>query len=294
MQVVVQLAKYCLIVISLTLAACGDSSQSLPNHELTQLKLMSYNLRYASSDLDVWLLRKDKLIQSIRESKPDVLGIQEADGPWMGELTSSLTHYAYVGVGRDDGKTAGEYAAIFYLKQKFELLESGTFWLSETPDIPSFGWGANNRRICTYAYLKNRQTGEVTAHFNTHLDHQSQLAREQGMALIASRIASSPYPVVLTGDLNTPEGSELYQNITSGLLIDSKVAAKNSHSAGTFNYFLPQGWDLGIVIDYILVQPSAFHVANYQVLTDAAFEYQGQLLPLSDHFPVVVDLIVLK
>jgi len=295
MKVFGKMTRSCVLILSLLwLSACGSATQSPANNELTQVRLMSYNLWYANSNRHLWSLRKDKLVASILQAQPDLLGLQEADGPWMAELPKLLTDYAFVGVGRDDGKTSGEYSAIFYLKQKFELLDSGTFWLSDTPNTPSFGWGASNRRICTWAYLRNTETGEVIAHFNTHLDHESQQARHEGLALIQEKISASPYPVVLSGDLNFQQGSALYQELENSLLTDSKVAAKQSIGAATFNRLQPKARELGKVIDFIFVQQSAFHVSKYQVLTDAEFEHEAQHLPVSDHYPVVADLIMLR
>lgn len=266
-------------------SGCSDSSDSPePPRESTLLKVMSYNLRYGDNGLLIEEnSRRDPLAESINEHMPDLLGVQEANEQWMDVLPELLPDYAFVGVGRDDGDEAGERAAIFYLKDKWRVLDSGSFWLSDTPEEPSFGWGANHRRICTWAYIENVVTGEMVAHFNTHLDHESEEARVNGMHLILDRISRSPYPAVLTGDFNFLEDSELYESILETDLADTKLLAAESTPYGTFNFFLPDEKDLGIVIDFIFAQSEYFDVLTYEV--DHSREFGG--VPVSDHFPVI-------
>lgn len=248
---------------------------------------MSYNLRYGDLGLIVEEnTRKDPLVASINAHRPDFLGVQEANEPWMEILPVELSDYDFVGVGRDDGDSSGERSAIFFLKDRWEVLESGTFWLSPTPEEPSFGWGANNRRLCTWAYLRNRVTGELVAPFNTHLDHESAEARVNGIALILERVARSPYPVVLTGDFNFPEGTSLYESVQETDLVDTKVLAAEVEAYGTINFFMPNTGDLGLVIDYVFVQEAYFSVTRYEV--DYSQEHNG--IPVSDHYPVIAHI----
>ncbi|GAB5453194.1 MAG: endonuclease/exonuclease/phosphatase family protein [Halioglobus sp.] len=250
---------------------------------------MSYNLRYGDAGLLVEEdSRKYPLTDSINEHKPDFLGVQEANEPWMEVLPDLLPDYSYVGVGRDDGIASGERSAIFYLKDKWTVLESGDFWLSPTPEEPFYGWGANHRRICTWAFLQNLVTGEIVAHFNTHLDHESEEARINGTRLILDRVAQTPYPVVFTGDLNFLEGSSLYEEIQATSLSDTRFLAAEQLPYGTINYFLPDVGDLGIVIDFIFVQPEYFDVFKYEV--DYSRKMGG--IAVSDHYPVIVDLAI--
>lgn len=251
----------------------------------TSLKVMTYNLRYGDATLAESGSRKDTLLLSLGHHMPDVLGVQEANEPWMEILAQGLEEYAYVGVGRDDGIASGEFSAIFYRADRFEVVDQGTFWLSDTPDRPSFGWGANNRRICTWAYLRNLETGEVTAHFNTHLDHESLDARVNGIALILERIEQSPHPAILTGDLNFLEGSELYEALDDSNLTDAKFEADVMFPFATINWFATTE-DTGVVIDFVFVEEGAFEVRKYEV--DASWRHAG--LPVSDHYPVIVEL----
>ena len=127
------------------------------------LTVISYNIRYNSQSdgEDIWDLRKGELVGQINQHSPDSFGVQEATQIQMQYILEALPEYAYVGVGRDNGATKGEYSAVFYLKEKFKLLESKTFWLSETPEEVSVGWDAALPRICTYAQFKEHTTGRV-------------------------------------------------------------------------------------------------------------------------------------
>ena len=225
------------------------------------------------------------LIDSILEQAPDLLGVQEANEPWMEQLPSQLPGYDYVGVGRDDGDSAGEFAAVFYRRDRFELLGSGTFWLSETPEVPSLGWGANLHRICTYAHLRDRETGQELTHYNTHLDHESQLARSNGTTLILDRLEDDSTAVILTGDFNYFSTSSGYKAITEERFVDARKAADESESYGTVNYFVPER-DTKLVIDYVFVDDERFDTKSYRVDHAAMFDDK----PVSDHYPVIVDL----
>jgi endonuclease/exonuclease/phosphatase family metal-dependent hydrolase len=171
---------------------------------------MSFNIRYgtANDGDNSWPFRRDFVLQVIADQAPDILGIQEALNFQVDELSSGLDGYALVGVGRDDGRSEGEYAAILYLAARFELQETGTFWLSDTPEIPgSASWGNRVTRICTWARLRDRNSGISFYAYNVHLDHESQPSRERSAELLAARIASRthPDPVIVTGDFNAGE-----------------------------------------------------------------------------------------
>ena len=249
-------------------------------------RFMTYNLRYSASDYDEWYERRDEIVSLIENYEPDSIGMQEADWGWMDFLPSELDNYSYVGVGRDDGESEGEFAPIFYLTEKFNLLENGTFWLSDTPDEPSYGWDAVCRRICTYAILENRDTGEVFAHFNTHLDHEGEIAREKGAELIINKTMEMEYPVILTGDMNFLEGTKVYDIIEKSNLSDTKFLTDITMAWGTMNYFTNYHFRFIPPIDFIFVTDESIHVDRYEVLYQ--HRYNGK--PLSDHFPVFSDI----
>ncbi|MBN2264012.1 MAG: endonuclease/exonuclease/phosphatase family protein, partial [Prolixibacteraceae bacterium] len=144
-------------------------------------KLMTYNIRYATdNDLEnSWENRKEAMVKLLKQYQPDIFGIQEGLHLQVEYLKKNLSNYAYVGVGRDDAQTQGEYSAIFYDTTLFSLVSTNTFWLSETPEKVSLGWGANYHRVCTYGFLTHKASGREILVMNTHFDHQSELAREQ-------------------------------------------------------------------------------------------------------------------
>lgn len=258
------------------------------------IRIMSYNIKYAGSDYEQWEKRKDKLAQQILEYRPDSIGIQEGDYEWMSEyggLPELLEGYDFVGVGRDDGGSLGEYAAIFYLRDKYEVIDEGTFWLSETSETPSLGWDAACNRICTWVLLRNKDTGEVYKHYNTHLDHVGKVARIKGINLLLNEIEKCEIPFVLTGDFNITQDSSNYKLIIdSGLLEDSKFAAKDSMSHGTMNWFLHVNFKHFKPIDFCFVSKEDIEVDTYRV--DNTYWVAGH--PVSDHYPVIVDLRVNK
>lgn len=261
----------------------------IPVNDGKGIRVMSYNLRYASSDLELWNERKFLIAEQILLYQPDSIGIQEGDYEWMSEyegLPALLVGYSYVGVGRDDGDSSGEFSAIFYLEDKFVVVDSGTFWISETPEEVSYGWDAANRRICTWATLRNIETGETYTHYNTHLDHKGKIARSEGSGLILDKVKDNPKPFVITGDFNFLQGSSVYRTILdSGLVRDSKHEAEDSMSHGTMNWFLPLNFKLLPPIDFCFIS-DGFEAETYRV--DNSFRL-GRV-PVSDHFPLIVDL----
>lgn len=251
------------------------------------LTVISYNIRYNSQSdgEDLWDLRKRELVGQINQHSPDSFGVQEATQIQMQYILEALPEYAYVGVGRDNGATKGEYSAVFYLKEKFKLLESKTFWLSETPEEVSVGWDAALPRICTYAQFKERTTGRVFWHFNTHFDHVGKAARANSALLIIEKIKSlvSPESVfVLTGDFNASP-NELPITHLKNAFRDPLEYIELSGPEGTFNAFNLQA-PLDRRIDYIF----------FQGLTPLSYAHLSEKRAngrwISDHLPVKFDL----
>ncbi len=182
------------------------------------IKIMSYNIRYdnAGDGVNQWGKRKDSLLHLIKASNPDVLCIQEALVNQMNDIQQALPNYAAVGVGRDDGKTKGEYAAIFYRTCQFKLITKGQFWLSATPDSAgNLGWDAACVRICTWANLYDITTQQHLFVFNTHMDHVGVIARKKGAKLIRAKIEelAAKTPTLLCGDFNSEPGDSAYLSI---------------------------------------------------------------------------------
>lgn len=250
------------------------------------MRIMSFNIRCTNVGKATWESRIGIVSQSILVTHPDSLGVQEATPGWMSALKKTLgNEYAYVGVGRDDGKNEGEYSAVFYLKDRYDLLDSGTFWLSETPDRPSMGWDAVCKRVCSFACLKNKNTGKSYVHLNSHFDHIGVKARENSVKMILEKAAEYPsLPVVFTADMNVIEGSEDYVQITTtGCLRDTKYLAPDTMNCLTYHDTKPK-LHQNEVIDYVLIN-SGFEAKTYKVMTEGI---GGQYV--SDHFPIYADL----
>ncbi len=249
------------------------------------IRVMSFNIRCANVGLASWSSRIGIVCETVNRALPDSVGLQEATPEWMDALEENLVLYDYVGVGRDDGDDKGEYAAIFYLKEKYDVLESGTFWLSETPDTPSFGWDADCKRVCTWAVLENRQTGQEYIHINSHFDHIGSKARENSARMILEFASLyTDIPVVFTADMNIAEGSGLYGTFeSSGVLADSKYLAADTMDYQTFHDTKPSLYK-GQVIDFVFVN-SKFNPLVYRVVTAGI---DGRYV--SDHFPIYCDM----
>jgi len=256
-----------------------------------QLYVGTYNIRYenASDSLkgNGWARRCPVIGAMVNFEQPDVLGTQEVLVHQLHDLVQTLDGYDYIGVGRDDGKEAGEFAAIFYKKDKLKVLDSGHFWLNETPDRPALGWDAACVRICTWAHLEDRSTHLRFYFFNLHLDHVGVVARRESAQLVMSRIRSmvKAAPVVLTGDFNVDQHDEVYNLFAqSGILKDTYTSARIRLSEnGTFNAF---DWTTKTDsrIDHVFVSPS-FSVDRYGMLTNGYWTNDAPATPGADNRP---------
>ncbi|UJR20472.1 hypothetical protein I4U23_023601 [Adineta vaga] len=256
--------------------------------------VMTYNIRMDTADdgKNQWHLRKDRVINLIRHYAPALLGVQEALSQQMTDLQTGLTDYGSYGVGRNDGRDSGEFSAVFYRHDRFELMDKGTFWLSETPDTPgSKGWDAALPRICSWIKLRDRLTNKEICYFNTHFDHRGSVARRESARFILTRIqqiTGSTIPAILTGDFNAGPESDAYRTILSNnILQDAKLLTELSHCGpqGTWcTFHVTSG--IGDRIDYIFITPAHFKVLNHTHL----IESENQCYP-SDHLPVLAELI---
>ncbi len=257
------------------------------------LHVMTFNIRFSlDADKDnSWENRKVEAINLLAYYQPDIFGVQEAVPQQMVDIKTGLKNYNFVGVGRDDGANKGEYSAIFYDSTKMKVLESGTFWLSETPEKPSKGWDAAYNRICTYALIKLNKGGKKFWAFNVHFDHVGNLARENSAKLILKKIHelnSKNDPVVLMGDFNLTEDSEPIKILSKSMNDSYYHSIKKVYGPkGTFTAF-----DTNTVpkdrIDYIFTKK--IDVISYRSINDR----RENLLYPSDHFPVLVRLNLKK
>ncbi len=236
-----------------------------------EIKVMSYNIRLdvASDGENRWDLRKEKVAGLMNYYEPDFIGGQEVTHPQLAYLVNNLNGYSYIGVARDDGKTKGEYSCIFYQKEKYDVLQQSTFWLSPTPDSISKGWDAAIVRVCTYGLFKHKKTKQLLWVFNTHFDHIGKTARLQSAQLIIDKIAAlnkKNYPVILTGDFNSKPDEPPAQYMTSKMVNSRSISKQVYGNADTWNGFKFQEKPDGI-IDYIFInQHKQLSVSNLQPL----------------------------
>jgi len=230
-------------------------------------RVMTFNIRYDEprDNENAWPNRKELVANTIRFHQADFVGVQEALKRQLNDLERLLPQFAWVGVGRDDGIDKGEYSAILYRRDRFVLLETATFWLSQTPEVPgSKGWDAAYPRIVTWARFKDRKTEKIFFHFNTHFDHRGVRSREESATLLRREIGkvAGAKPVVVTGDFNFNESSHGYQILTGKrgevetdakpVLHDARYASRYGHHGptSTFNEFKTLVPDMKI--DFIL------------------------------------------
>lgn len=259
------------------------------------LRVMSFNIRYNEprDGVNAWVNRKTKVADVIRFHKADLVGVQEALDDQLKDLEKLLPDFAWCGAGRTDGKTDGEYSAILYRRSRFKLLETKTFWLSQTPEkIGSKGWDANLPRIVTWAKFQDLKTKKTFYHFNTHFDHIGKQARTESSKLILAQIPkiAGKFPFVVTGDFNAKEDTNVYQILTGKeeagnfKLIDARYVSTNGHFGddSTFNEFkelIPM-----MKIDYIFVGEKT-SVSEHGVLSD---RWNGNWA--SDHLPILAEI----
>lgn len=281
-----------------------------------KLTVASFNIRYQNSgDAEAgngWAQRCPVICKLIQFNDFEIFGAQEVLDPQLHDMLALLPEYAYIGVGREDGLTKGEYSPIFYKTSRFEVLDGGTFWLSEDTSRPNVGWDAALSRICTWGRFLDKEGGLSFWFFNLHLDHVGVEARSNSVKLVLSKISEicAGEPVILTGDFNVDQTNKSYDVLqNSGILRDSYTEAAVLYALnGTFNAFDPNKMTESR-IDHIFVS-SDFAVERYGVLTDtyrspvaesdkeiksgnfpkevSLYKYEARLP--SDHFPVKVVL----
>ena len=280
-----------------------------------QLRVASYNLRYDNpgDSLNNWKYRKDVVSGLIQFHDFDIFGTQEGLYNQLQDLSKSMPGYNYIGVGRDDGKEKGEYTAIFYKTEMFDLLDKGDFWLSEDTSQPNKGWDAVLPRICSWGKFREKNTGLIFFFFNTHFDHVGTLARKESSKLILEKIKiiAEGMPTLVTGDFNVDQNSESYLVMNgSDILNDAYDLANLRYGAkGTFNGFKINTRSTSR-IDHIFVTDD-FQVQKHGVLTDTyqtaesdlkelgntgaypqeILLFQSQARLPSDHYPVLVVVL---
>ena len=248
-----------------------------------EIRIMSFNIRCA----EFTRARKIAVPQLVLEYLPDSVGMQECTYNWFKQLTSTLDNYAFIGVGRDTGDRSsrcGEMSPILYRTDKYNLIDSGTFWLSETPEEVSYGWDAACRRICTWVILENIQTGEQYVHINTHMDHKGEEARQNATAMITEFADTFDLPTVITGDFNFDKGCDKYNHILEAGYFDTAELTENTDTGRTYHAY--DGGLEGLPIDFIFTDSEETAVSAFKIIRDQYDEAYP-----SDHYPVYADLI---
>ncbi|SHM81286.1 endonuclease/exonuclease/phosphatase family protein [Flavobacterium chilense] len=254
------------------------------------LKIMTYNIRLdvASDGENAWPNRKDYFASQIQFYSPDIFGVQEATPNQVTDIALALPKYNKFGIGREE-KGTGEACTIYYKKDRFQVQESNTFWLSETPDKVSRGWDAACNRVCTYGLFKDLKTNKVFWIFNLHLDHMGEVARVKGVELVLSKIAAlntNKLPVFLMGDFNSEPDTKQIVTIKK-VMDDTKDVSKEKPfgPSGTFNDF-KHNEPVTLLLDYIFISKnSGLTVQKHAVLSDSK-----DLKYPSDHLPVLIEI----
>ena len=255
------------------------------------INVMTFNVRYDNpyDSLNNWKYRKDRVANAILFYDADIAGTQEVLHNQLQDLQQRLTGYEVLGVGREDGKEQGEYSALWYKRDRFDLKDSGYFWISETPEVPGVkGWDAACERIATWAKLEDKLTGRHLFVLNTHLDHEGIQARREGVTLLLNKIEelSEGLPVIVTGDFNSDPNSEVITHMTSGTLKDTRKASPIVYGPDwSFHNFGRVPMDERTRIDYIFIN-EGLKATRYGVLAE-----QDNNEFLSDHAPVLVTLL---
>ena len=275
-----------LIAALLLLSSCGQKAADVA----PTVNVMSFNIRLDNSgdSLNAWPHRRADVGRMLNYYAPDLLGMQEVLPQQMEALKEMLPQYAALGVGREDGKAEGEFSPIFFRKDRFDILRTGNFSLSPTPNqFGVKGWGAACNRICTWALLKDKLSGREVAYFNTHLDHVSGEARREGMRLIVDSLkAIAPaMPAIVTGDFNCLPDGEPAQVLAEAGLLNAWTSADVSYGPEwSFHDFgrLPRAERY--LIDFVFATPQ-LHAARCRVVSDVPTTGY-----YSDHCPVMAEL----
>lgn len=261
-----------------------------PPTPVLELRVMSYNLRYASPQPpNAWPDRRPAMRELIRREDPDVIGTQEGLYAQLRELAADLTGYDWIGLGREGG-SRGEFMAVFYRKDRFEPVAFDHFWLSDTPDVVgSITWGHQFRRMVTWVRFRDRRSGREFEFWNTHLDHQVEGARQRAAQLIRDRLALTDpaIPLLLVGDFNCPAGaSPAYSILTADAGLSdtwSLAPERRNEDLNTFNGFAPPVRQ-SVRIDWILARrPAAVTAAGI-------VDHDGLATAPSDHFAVTATV----
>jgi endonuclease/exonuclease/phosphatase family metal-dependent hydrolase len=270
----------------------GCNNDGTDNGFIDSIRVMTFNIRYNNpgDGVNAWTHRANEVVSMIKFYDADIIGTQEVLKDQKNYLDISLPDFNSIGVGRLDGAEKGEYSAIYFRKNTFELITGGTFWLSETPGvIASVGWDAAFERISTWAELRHKNSGKTFFTYNTHFDHIGEQARIKSAELILSKMheLSGDSPVVLIGDFNVTSDHKAYKTIT-GKMFDAQFKSIQPHHGPTWTFHGFESVELSKrgKIDHIFVNGKV-DVLKHGVLSDRF----DRGYP-SDHLPVLADVVI--
>lgn len=271
-------------ILLILIAAWSPSQAQAPGGGL---KVISFNIRLGSDwsrphdGPHFWDFRKEAVVRMIAAEAPDAIGMQEVLPNQLRYLDSALAGYQRIGVGREDGREQGECMAVFFKRERFELLKSATYWLSETPGQPGKGWDAACHRTVTMVLLRDRLTHKELLYMNTHLDHVGLTARAESVKLLA-RLAGEwvpqDTPLIIGGDMNTAEQDSVFDALTAGGFAKARQAAPVTDNEQSYNAF---GKGQPQQIDHFFCR--GIRLAAFRTLKD---DYGVPYI--SDHYPVAI------
>lgn len=281
-----------LAIICLWLTLALLPSARAATNSVSELRVATYNLRFASATGEnSWPERRPLMKEVIHSMNPDVFGTQEGLHDQLQDIAKDSPDYQWIGRGRNaDG--GSEYMAVFYRTARLQPLSTNHFWLSDTPEVPgSTTWGNSNRRMVTWIKFRDRDNGKEFYFFNTHFDHQIQMAREKSAELLRTRVGElgTNLPIILTGDFNAGAGqNKAYSILTDdGFFKDTwtESPTRIGGSTNSFNGFRTPKIE-GERIDWILTR-GAVKTESAEIVT---LQPHGQFA--SDHFPVLTKLLL--
>lgn len=256
--------------------------QAVVAKQAIDVKIISYNIRTLARDgSNSWQYRNHATATMLHKHQPDAFGLQEAMVQHLLYIDSVCPQYARVGVGRDDGLKGGEFMAIYYNTERFDLVDSGTFWLSETPSKVSRGWDAACFRTATWVKLKEKNSGKEFFYFNTHFDHKGRTAQTESMKLIVQKIkaiAGKKAPVILGGDFNVEPGDSIFMPLEK-FMHSARCEALKSDDKGTFNNFGKM--TRKCILDHLFYRGRRVECLEYTTLDG---NYGAPFI--SDHYPI--------
>jgi endonuclease/exonuclease/phosphatase family metal-dependent hydrolase len=281
---------YVFVIFSFFTCSCSHMKDK------NSVKVMTMNVRYDTPDdsINAWPARIPLIVSLITEEKPDILGLQEVLWHQYQAMDSAFNEYGSIGVGRDDGARGGEMNPVFFRKERFDLVRTLTFWLSDTPDLPgSKGWGASLPRIVTWVELADKNTHEHLYFFNTHFAYDSDSARIMSSRILVKEVAkiAEGYPFIVTGDFNLLPYSTAYSILTGPeesvpVLNDSYFVSEKKPAGPTFTYNGFSDKPGTGRVDYIFVK-NGLRVMNHSTL----IEKESQVY-ISDHWPVSACVMI--